>query len=176
MAHSSLWLSANCGMIWTLAQNFCLCIIKIHELSTIVDVHYAWTLTTKDSDVMVYTEAGRAIFAIFFNSRIFASKYSFRIEYSESWSEFHIQIFVTYCFKLFRKGFQKSETSINSEFFSINSLRKEYSFPFLFVSHVKSADSLRCETSEWKFASFSLIFALNRISRCTLLTSSPFVH
>ena len=66
---------------------------------------------------------------IFSYWRIFASKYSYRSDYSKTLSEFHIQaniclqifayqqIFATHCFKLFTKTFLKSWTSINIRFF-----------------------------------------------------------
>jgi hypothetical protein len=88
---------------------------------------------------------------IFSYWQIFASKYLFKSEYSQkTLSAYRLQIFAyqrifaAYCFKLIRKAFHKSKAPQLKfgYFFKKYSLTKKYSLPFLFVSHVKSADSL----------------------------------
>ncbi len=77
---------------------------------------------------------------------IFASKYSFRSEYSQNLSEFHIQaniclqiftyrrIFATYCFKLFQKAFTSLRPQLIFGSFRKYSCRKEYSNSFCLLN------------------------------------------
>ncbi len=101
--------------------------------------------------------------------QIFLHKQIFTCNYSQ-------RIFATYCCKLFRKAFHKSEASIKIWSFLKIFSQKEI-FASIFIRFSCKIDLLRCETSELnpfiRFESnkYSLIFASNRISRRTLLVS-----
>jgi hypothetical protein len=75
------------------------------------------------------SEDSQRILRFSHTGKYFASKYSFRSEYSQKFKRFQIevnicsqiftyqQIFAIYCFKLYRKAFYNSQASINIGFF-----------------------------------------------------------